>query len=210
MLDRRRLSRHACDFSLLLVWLYLAFSLLGYDAADPPGSSVEPPSNPVRNPCGPIGATLASAAFHGLGYSSHFLIGALACFILAVWFRRRLTDLVPQGVGILLIAASLAGLIQRWNPTLSPSAVVGSGGYVGGALSTLLGDQFGPLGSLLIMIAIGGLGLILSSDWLTCWSLGQIRSWTYSRASSATSAGKSTAACWAGCGGVGCTSSGCG
>ena len=42
MLDRQRLARNAPAAALLLGALFLALSLLGYDPADPPGTTVEP------------------------------------------------------------------------------------------------------------------------------------------------------------------------
>jgi hypothetical protein len=51
---------------------------------------------------------------------------------------------------------------------------------------------------------------IIDEGFLTTQAERAILIWTCSRASSATTAGTSRGACWAGCGGAGCTSSGCG
>jgi S-DNA-T family DNA segregation ATPase FtsK/SpoIIIE len=67
MLDRERLSRQLRDCALLFFVVFLGLSLGGYDPADAPGMSVVPPNAAARNPCGPVGATLAHTAFQTFG-----------------------------------------------------------------------------------------------------------------------------------------------
>ena len=66
MLVRQRLLRLAPALTFLLLNLFLALSLGGYDPADAPGSGAEPANHSplLSNPCGPVGATLAHVLFN--------------------------------------------------------------------------------------------------------------------------------------------------
>ena len=87
MLVRQRLLRSAPALTFLLLNLFLALSLGGYDPADAPGSGAEPPNRSpmLSNPCGPVGATLAHVLFNVLGWSSWLvLLGLVAVNVLVV------------------------------------------------------------------------------------------------------------------------------
>ncbi len=89
---RQHLLSLAPALVFLLLNLFLALSLGGYDPADAPGSGAEPANQSpfLSNPCGPVGATLAHVSFNVLGWSSWlFLVGLVAVNVL-VAARRRL------------------------------------------------------------------------------------------------------------------------
>ena len=169
MLDRQRLVRFAPASALLLATLFLAFSLVGYDPADPPGAAAYPPNDPVANPCGPVGAAVAKALFSLTGWSSYFLL--YAAFVLdGLMFRRRKASGVwGRLAGVALLATVAAALTQKFAPGLRPSAPVGSGGYLGAIASTFLSGQLGLVGMLLILGASGLIGLVLCHDVLFVW-----------------------------------------
>ena len=77
---RQRLLRLVPALIFLLLNLFLALSLGGYDPADAPGSGAEPANESplLSNPCGPVGATLAHVLFNVLGWSSWLLLLGLA------------------------------------------------------------------------------------------------------------------------------------
>ena len=98
---RQRLLRLAPALIFLLVNLFLALSLGGYDPADAPGSGAEPPNHSplLSNPCGPVGATLAHVSFNVLGWSSWLLLlGLVAVNVLVVARRRFPTAWAPRWV----------------------------------------------------------------------------------------------------------------
>jgi len=126
---RQRLLRSAPALIFLLLNLFLALSLGGYDPADAPGSGAAPANRSplLSNPCGPVGATLAHVLFNVLGWSSWLLLlGLLAVNILVV-ARRKVPDRVGPAVGFGLVLAVTAGLIHKFGPGIRPSPPVGSG-----------------------------------------------------------------------------------
>jgi DNA segregation ATPase FtsK/SpoIIIE, S-DNA-T family len=181
MLDRQRLARYAPASSLLLAAVFLALSLLGYDPADPPGSAVAPPNNPPANPCGPVGATLASLLFTTAGWSSYLILYTTLALDILLFRRRRVPEKAVRGVGLVLLLVVAAALVQKYAQGLRPSPPVGAGGYLGAIVSTFLEGQFGVAGMLLILAACGVVGLLLCHDVLLLWPARELsqalRSW---------------------------------
>jgi S-DNA-T family DNA segregation ATPase FtsK/SpoIIIE len=176
---RQQLLRSAPALSILLLNLFLALSLAGYDPADSPGSGAHPPnlSPLLSNPCGPVGAALAHLLFNTLGWSSWLLLlGLLAVNVLFV-ARHKVPDRLAPTVGFALFLAVSAGLIQKFGPGLRPSPPVGSGGYAGALVSSFLFSHFGPSGMLLIMLSAGAFGALLCHDVLFTWPLRVVAVW---------------------------------
>ncbi len=176
---RQRLLRLAPALILMLVNLFFALSLGGYDPADAPGSGAEPANHSplLSNPCGPVGATLAHVSFNILGWSSWLLLlGLLAVNILIV-ARRNVTDRLSPALGFAVLLAVSAGAIHKYAPGIGPSPPVGSGGYAGALVATFLFNHFGPSGMLLILVSAGALGLILCHDVLFTWPVREVATW---------------------------------
>jgi S-DNA-T family DNA segregation ATPase FtsK/SpoIIIE len=151
--------------ALLFATAFLALSLAGYHPADPPGGLVwQAQPTPPRNPCGPVGALLASALFQSIGCAGWGVVWICLVGVAAILTRRPIREpvLTLSGAALVLIAA--AALIQTLAPGLEPTAPVGPGGYLGATLSLALGAQFGPVGRILILVALGGTGLALSHE----------------------------------------------
>ena len=180
---RQRLQSLAPGLVFLLVNLFVALSLGGYDPADAPGSGAEPPNHSpwLSNPCGPVGATLAHLSFNVLGWSSWLLLMGLAAVNVLVVARRRLPTARFPVLGFALLLAVCAGMIHKFAPGLRPSPPVGSGGYAGALVSTFLFNHFGPYGMLLIMVSTGALGLVLCHDLLFTWPVREIAAWVRCR-----------------------------
>ena len=174
MFDRRRLAGHGRAGVLLFAVAFLALSLLGYDPSDPPGTAAEPPHDPPANPCGPVGATLAHLLFATVGRASYLvLFGSIVVDLLA-FRRRKVADpaLRVLGFGLLVLVGS--ALSRKFDPGHPPSPPVGSGGYVGAALLAFLEGQFGQAGMLLILGALGFVGLALCHDLLILWPIQEV------------------------------------
>ncbi len=171
MLDRRRWARHGRACAFLFVVAFLALSLVGYDPADPPGLAAEPPNDPPANPCGPVGATLAHLLFAMVGRASFLLLFASAVADLLAFRRRKVADPTLRLIGLGLIVAVASALLQKFDPGRRPAPPVGSGGYVGAASVAFLEGQFGQAGMLLILGALGLIGLALCHDILIVWPL---------------------------------------
>ena len=183
MLVRQRLLRLAPALTFLLLNLFLALSLGGYDPADAPGSGADPPnlSPMLSNPCGPVGATLAHLLFNVLGWSSWLVLLGLVAVNVLVAARRKVADRVSPALGFALVLAVAAGLIHKFAPGLRPSPPVGSGGYAGAMVATFLFSHFGPYGMLLIMVSAGVFGLVLCHDVLFTWPVREVSTWVRGR-----------------------------
>jgi DNA segregation ATPase FtsK/SpoIIIE, S-DNA-T family len=174
MLDRHRLIRHCKALALLFAWVFLALSLAGYNPADPPGSAAEPPNSPPSNPCGPVGAVLAHTLFQSVGWASYVILWAIAALDLLLYRRRAVPERGLRLVGFLLVVFVSSSLMQKFAPGLRPSPVVGSGGYLGALAVAFLGQQFGPVGMILILVATGLVGLSFCHDVLFLWPLQEL------------------------------------
>src|SRR5262249_33480685 len=137
----------------------------------------EPANNPPANPCGPVGATLAGVLFQTLGWSSYFFLIGLAVTDVLLLCRWRIPELGLQLVGFALTQAVVAGLVQRFAPTLERSPPVGSGGYLGAFEVMFLEGQFGPAGMFLILGAAGLTGLGLCSEILVVRPAREVVRW---------------------------------
>ena len=174
MFDRRRWARHGRAVALLFAVAFLALSLLGYDPADPPGDAAQPPHEPPANPCGPVGATLAHLLFVTVGRASYLVLFASLIVDLIIFRRRKVVDPTFRVLGFGLVVIVGASLSQKFDPGRRPAPPVGSGGYVGAASVAFLEGQFGPAGLLLILSAVGLMGLGLCYDLLLVWPIQEI------------------------------------
>ncbi len=162
------------ELLLLFACLFLALSLVGYDPADPPGSSALPANSPARNPCGPVGASLAHVLFTSIGWAAFVVLYAMGVLDGLAFRRRVIPEKSQRLAGFALLLAVVAALIQKFAPGLSPCHPVGSGGYLGAVEVAFLGGQFGSVGMLLILGAAGLIGLALCAEVLFAWPLQEI------------------------------------
>lgn len=174
MIDRQRLKQHGRATALLFACAFLALSLVGYDPADPPGSAVSPANDPVRNPCGPVGAALAHLAFQTVGWSAYLILLGLLVLDLLLFRRRAVPEKAGAALGFALIvatASAVLGAVDAGKGALvfDRSPPVGSGGYLGALASTFLAGQLGKAGFALVLLAIGLVGLALCRDVLLTW-----------------------------------------
>ncbi|WP_435010084.1 DNA translocase FtsK [Tundrisphaera lichenicola] len=171
MFDRRRWAGHCRAAALLFAVVFLTFSLVGYDPADSPGQAAEPANDPPANPCGPAGAVLAHVLFASVGWASYLVLYGLAVADLMAFRRRKVADPALRLAGLAAMVLVASALVQKFQPDRQPSPAVGSGGYVGAAAAAFLEGQFGLAGMLLILVALGLIGLILSQEVLIAWPI---------------------------------------
>ncbi len=169
MLDRHALLRHGQAGVLFLATVFLALSLAGYDPADAPGSAAEPPNQPPANPCGPAGAALAHMLFNGVGHGAWLVLLAMTGLVVLVLRRHAVPERLVRSIGFALLLTVIAALIGRFAGRLQPSPPIGSGGYLGALIATLLESHFGLAGMILILGATGFVGLALCHDVLLVW-----------------------------------------
>ncbi len=175
MLDRERLARNGRAGALLFVVAFLGLSLGGYDPADPPARAVVAGAPAaVRNPCGPVGAMLADGMFQAFGLASFGLVWGLAVVDFALFRRRRTPDAWLRASGLVMVISVAAALLRRYGGDLHPCPPVGPGGYAGALSVAFLQGQLGPAGMLLILAALGLVGLSLCGDALLVWPFAEL------------------------------------
>ncbi|MDX2038462.1 MAG: DNA translocase FtsK [Isosphaeraceae bacterium] len=171
MLDRKRLTHFGQGGAMLLFTAFLALSLVGYDPADAPGSSVYPPVSPPRNPCGPVGALLAHSLQQTMGMAAYVLLFGVFVRV-CLWIAgRRIPEVGLRLLGFGMLVIVVATGSRRFAPELAGTPPIGSGGYLGAAVLAVLEGQFGFAGMLLIVSALGVAGLVLCHDVLFVWPI---------------------------------------
>lgn len=162
------------DFALLTLTalcLYILLSLITYSPLDDGWSAAGADTN-FRNAGGPVGAYLADALLHGLGYLA-YVIPLLAAGKVLQIFRIRNSE-TPGSVwllrllGFLLSIFPLAALIDL--STLDGTALpAGSGGIMGQGIAHLTVGLFSIMGGAILLTLVLCIGLMLF--WEFSWLL---------------------------------------
>jgi S-DNA-T family DNA segregation ATPase FtsK/SpoIIIE len=173
MLEHRDLKKDLLALGLLALAVFLAASLVSYDAADPPSKLVYPERAEVLNVCGRSGAIASRILFTGLGLGAYYLVFSLGLLDAMLLARRPLTQPITRLIGWLISLAGFTTFVAMALPQLSPGPVIGAGGYLGAAGRGLLELNFASVGSYIFAISLILGGLLLSTDYL----LIQIMAW---------------------------------
>ncbi|MCE7957170.1 MAG: DNA translocase FtsK [Acidobacteria bacterium ACB2] len=169
------LARGLLLLLLIASWAFVLASLIGFDAADPPGHVVWPPNSPVHNWCGPFGATVAYTLFKLLGVGAWSLVILLGLGLMSAAASQETKHPFVRVVGVVMFSIALAGLHHLILPSLS--AIPGlAGGLIGQVGGGSLAERFGMVGSTLILMVGALIGLIVAMDE---WMLAFL-SWTWS------------------------------
>ncbi|MCC6951383.1 MAG: DNA translocase FtsK [Phycisphaerales bacterium] len=169
------LARGLLLLLLIASWAFVLASLIGFDAADPPGHVVWPPNSPVHNWCGPFGATVAYTLFKLLGVGAWSLVLLLGLGLMSAAASSETKHPFVRIVGVVMFSIALAGLHHLILPSLS--AIPGlAGGLIGQVGGGSLAERFGMVGSTLILMVAALIGLIVAMDE---WMLAFL-SWTWS------------------------------
>ncbi len=164
MVDYSRLKTDLVALGLLAITVFAALSLLSFDAADPPSHLVYPVRAIPTNLCGPAGAHLAFALRAALGIGAYLVLAGLVVFDLALFSRREQQGTPIRMIGGLLILLSACSASQFLLPGMEGGHVVGSGGYVGAWIRSVLEAQFALGGSLILILSLFTAGMLLATD----------------------------------------------
>ena len=146
---------------LLALTVFLFFSLVSRDyqgilALDDLGSAF--------NLCGWPGAYVAGVLYVLLGNAAHVLY-VLTCVWALMLFRHRSLDRFPlRLMGLVLVAASTAGLLHLQFSTVPLDGL--PGGVIGAYVAHLLVPTFLRIGSYVIVVTLGFIGVLLSTEFL--------------------------------------------
>ncbi|MEM8757430.1 MAG: DNA translocase FtsK 4TM domain-containing protein, partial [Planctomycetota bacterium] len=159
------------------VWAFVVASLASYSSGDAPSHTVWPHNSPTMNWCGPAGAVVAHWGYHVFGWAAWAIVIASASLLL-VRLRGGVVDHpMVRLLGVVVLAAGLAGLQGHLAPTSGPIAGL-PGGTVGLVAAVEIGGRFGGLGTFIAFVLAAGLGLIVALDrWLVLvptWALARV------------------------------------
>ncbi len=148
-------------------------TLVSYDPADSPGTTVYPASATVSNVCGAIGAWLAHAGLYYFGYGVYALLLLLTVGFVAYCRVGRIGGLWLRFAGAVCVIAAVGALAAMLVPAGDGLPMNGPGGAVGLALNAVLAPQLGEFGGALALVTLLLIGLLLAADELVVRSAQQ-------------------------------------
>lgn len=164
MWDFRRLRIDLTALGLFAGTLFLALSMISFDPADPPSTSVFPVRETPVNLCGPLGAHVAYTLRSALGLGAWFVVLALGIVDIRMLTRGSDDSFRQRAVGGALLAVSICIGLQLVAPGLGNGQIVGSGGWLGASGVAVLQSQFATIGTLILLASTFAAGLILATD----------------------------------------------
>jgi S-DNA-T family DNA segregation ATPase FtsK/SpoIIIE len=177
MLENRKLKLDLLALALLAGVIFLASALLSYDPADPPSKLVFPPHGQPANMCGHWGAVTSRLLFEALGLGAYYLLVSLAFLDAVLLIRHEINQPWLRTIGWLLSLLGVTALAAMALPGLSPGPVIGSGGYLGVMVKTLMQTQLANLGAYILAVSMVLGGLLLATDYalvrLLVWTIGK-------------------------------------
>ncbi len=160
-----------------IVLLFVAASLLSYDAADAPSHSVWPTNDPAQNWCGSVGAWVAWAGYRTFGVAIWPMVFGMVGLVVVCLRGYVVTHPMTRAAGIVIAGAGLAGMQGYLMPRTGPIPGL-PGGTIGLVLSHELALRFGGLGTVLCLVMTVVLGLVVAMDrWLLAapvWTMAQM------------------------------------
>ena len=150
-------------------WVIAAASLLSYDPADRPSTSVGITNDNTANWIGPLGAAVAHEAYLMLGPGAWVLVLGTGAWLTLTLAHRRVNQKFIRAVGLLIMTATTSGLTA----VMTTSFVAGydgrpegPGGLLGLFLHEELVHRFASAGALLILGIAFWIGALLAVDHL--------------------------------------------
>jgi len=164
MWDLRRLKTDLTALGLFAATLFLTLSMISFDVADPPATSVYPSRQSVSNLCGEFGAALAYGLRVAFGLGAWFLVAALAAFDARLLSKGPDQHLRQRLIGGTMMLAAVCVLLHLVAPGLGSGQLVGSGGYLGAWGVAAFERHFALMGMLILLGSIFAAGLVLATD----------------------------------------------
>ena len=164
MIDYPRIRNDLLALGLLALAVFVGFSLVSYDPADPPSQIVYPVRSHAQNWCGSLGAQVAHTLRTAFGVGAYFVVLSMVSLDVRLFSRREDGSWNWQFVGSLLSLAALCLALQVALSELAGDPIVDSGGYLGAWGIALLERHFTLAGSALLIGATLTAGLLLAPE----------------------------------------------
>jgi S-DNA-T family DNA segregation ATPase FtsK/SpoIIIE len=160
--------------AITAVAAFTLVSLATYSTSDAPSHTVWPPSSPVKNLCGPVGAWVAYQGTRLLGGAVWIIALSLTLQTVLAWLGRRVGLAAVRMVGVVMLSIAFAGLIAMISPGVGRTNL--SGNVIGQSVSHELWTRFGTVGAAVWLLLLGFIGAIVTFDrWLVivpAWVVG--------------------------------------
>jgi len=144
-------------------WLFLLVALATYQPADWPSHAVAPQNWPVENLCGPAGAWTAYQAYLLFGPGVWLLIVGWAGWLGVTAAGRTVRQLPLRIIGLVVCAVAASGFVALQIPDAG-AMPEGAGGLAAIYLVEHLVQHFAVVGSMLVLLAIFGVGAVVAAD----------------------------------------------
>ncbi|MFP6764794.1 MAG: DNA translocase FtsK 4TM domain-containing protein, partial [Planctomycetaceae bacterium] len=164
MWDIRKLKSDLIALALLGVTLFVGLSMLSFDPADEPGSTVFPVHQKVSNLCGEFGAKLAWGMRCSFGLGAWFIVAGIAIADFRLLTRGADENFRQRVIGGLIMLGALCVLLHLLAPGLGGGQIVGSGGYLGAWGVAAFERHFATTGLLILLGSAFAAGLVLATD----------------------------------------------
>jgi S-DNA-T family DNA segregation ATPase FtsK/SpoIIIE len=179
MVNSRNRAADVAGLCLVVVTLFLTFSLSSYHATDPISEPffplnrfyrLDPVAYPlaesVQNSCGPMGALAADMLLQTFGRGAYYVVLSLGALALMLFRQKPFMAPIVRWVGWSLSLTGLTTLVALVGTSDWVGPAIGPGGYLGALGRGLLGQYFGLIGSLLLAGAACLLGVLLCTDYV--------------------------------------------
>ena len=178
MVQSRSLRRDLLAVGILAALAYLMVAIGSYDPADPVAkliapldqiyqsdASVYPLNEKPSNACGRFGALVADLMFATFGLGAFYVLIGLAVLAMAMLIRGQLNSIWIRTLGWVMSLVGLTAIFHRVLYSTVPIPVIGPGGYLGALCNGLLQSNFGPTGSLILMVTLTLIGTMFWTDY---------------------------------------------
>lgn len=153
LLDSRRLDE-LTGFLLAILGLLLLLSLLSFTPQDPSLDTSAPAGLPVHNWVGLAGSYLADILFQGFGWTAFLVPLTLLVAGIRLIIGRPFQALSTKTVGIVILAGSLASLLDLFPGTPLVGGLIRGSGLLGYLLALGLVHGFNRVGALIVSGAL--------------------------------------------------------
>ena len=166
MLEERSVKLDFCALLLAAATVFLALTLLSYDAADPPSTLVYPGNSVPTNACGKFGAWIAHLLLSTLGLGAYYVVLSAAVLTSVLVQGKQVEQPWIRAAGWTLSLVGLTSLVQLAASGMTASSVVGAGGYLGAVGRAALESHFAATGSYILVLSLVAGGLLLCTDYV--------------------------------------------
>ena len=168
--SKGRSSLTSADLKSRIMWifsatiaLFVAVSLLSFNAGDAPSHVVAVHNDPVANWCGIVGAWIAYWTYHVLGFGIWVLIVGVAAWVALVFRGVEITHTPVRALGFLIMAISVSCFHELFFPELGTLAGA-KAGLIAKTIVTQLDSNFSGFGAFLVVLAAFSVGLVVGAE----------------------------------------------